>query len=447
MNAVIVAVLIMIALSMARVHVVIALLIGAVAGGLTAGFSLTETVEIFSEGLGANAPIALSYGLLGAFALAITYTGLPNLMVQGAIKIVGKEDETRNKTMTKVLLLFILAIVASFSQNVIPVHIAFIPILIPPLLIVFNELALDRRAAAVSLTFGLKAPYILLPFGYGAIFHDTIATNMEESGLAIAAADIPQAVLLPVIGMVIGLAVALLYTYRKSRNYENLPLQDQPEEEQNDYTPVGITVGFVSVVVVLVTQVITEQMFFGALSGLVVLYLYFAVLHFQNAFSLQKTDELMTNGMKMLAFIGFVMITAGGFAEVIRESGHVEQLVGWTSVWFGDQLGLAALAMLIIGLFITIGIGSSFATIPIIAAIFVPMAASLGFSPMATIALIGTAGALGDAGSPVSDSTLGPTAGLNADGQHNHIWDTVVPTFIHFNIPLIIFGWLAAMVL
>ena len=67
----------------------------------------------------------------------------------------------------------------------------------------------------------------------------------------------------------------------------------------------------------------------------------------------------------------------------------------------------------------------------------------LGLSPLATIALIGTAGALGDAGSPASDSTLGPTAGLNVDGQHNHIWDTCVPTFIAYNIPLVLFGWIA----
>ena len=66
---------------------------------------------------------------------------------------------------------------------------------------------------------------------------------------------------------------------------------------------------------------------------------------------------------------------------------------------------------------------------------------------MATIAIVGTAAALGDAGSPASDSTLGPTSGLNADGQHDHIWDSVVPTFIHYNLPLIGFGWLASMVL
>ena len=56
-------------------------------------------------------------------------------------------------------------------------------------------------------------------------------------------------------------------------------------------------------------------------------------------------------------------------------------------------------------------------------------------------------GALGDAGSPASDSTLGPTSGLNIDGQHHHIWDTVVPTFLHYNLPLLAFGWLAAMTL
>ena len=75
----------------------------------------------------------------------------------------------------------------------------------------------------------------------------------------------------------------------------------------------------------------------------------------------------------------------------------------------------------------------------------VPLAMQFGFSPMATVALVGTAAALGDAGSPASDSTLGPTSGLNVDRQHDHIWDSVVPTFLHYNIPLIAFGWLAAM--
>lgn len=108
---------------------------------------------------------------------------------------------------------------------------------------------------------------------------------------------------------------------------------------------------------------------------------------------------------------------------------------------------MGATVMILIGLFITMGLGTSFGTIPIIAAIYVPMALSLGFSTPATILLIGVAGALGDAGSPASDSTLGPTAGLNVDGQHDHIWDTCVPTFLHYNIPLIVAGIIGAVLL
>ena len=41
------------------------------------------------------------------------------------------------------------------SQNLIPVHIAFIPIVIPPLLSLFNDLKIDRRLIALVIGFGL----------------------------------------------------------------------------------------------------------------------------------------------------------------------------------------------------------------------------------------------------------------------------------------------------
>ncbi len=141
------------------------------------------------------------------------------------------------------------------------------------------------------------------------------------------------------------------------------------------------------------------------------------------------------------------MISAAGFAAVMKATHGVDSLVQVVASGIGQHKGIAAFLMLLVGLLITMGIGSSFSTVPIIATIYVPLCLQLGFSPMAIIALVGTAGALGDAGSPASDSTLGPTSGLNADGQHDHIWDSVVPTFIHYNIPLVIFGWIAAMVL
>ena len=52
--------------------------------------------------------------------------------------------------------------------------------------------------------------------------------------------------------------------------------------------------------------------------------------------------------------------------------------------------------------------------------------------------ILASAGALGDAGSPASDSSLGPSVGLNVDGQHDHLYDTCLPTFLSFNVALFI---------
>ena len=56
------------------------------------------------------------------------------------------------------------------SQNLIPVHIAFIPLIIPPLLTVMNKLRIDRRLVACVLTFGLVTTYMWIPVGFGSIF-------------------------------------------------------------------------------------------------------------------------------------------------------------------------------------------------------------------------------------------------------------------------------------
>ena len=145
--------------------------------------------------------------------------------------------------------------------------------------------------------------------------------------------------------------------------------------------------------------------------------------------------------------IGVVMIAASGFAGVITATGGVDALVGVLGSGAGGSRALLVFLMLLVGLIVTMGIGSSFATIPILAMIYVPLCREMGLSPLATLAIVGTAGALGDAGSPVSESVLGPTAGLNADGQHDHIRDSVIPTFLHYNLPLLAAGWIAGMVL
>src|SRR5699024_8928428 len=137
-----------------------------------------------------------------------------------------------------------------------------------------------------------------------------------------------------------------------------------------------------------------------------------------------RGDEMVQRRVSMMGFIAFVMLIAAGYANVLKETGHIHELVEWTLAFTGESTLLLAFFLLVVGLVITLGIGSSFGTIPILAALYIPVFLEAGVSPLLAAVLIGTAAALGDAGSPASDSTLGPTSGLNADGTHHHIWDT-----------------------
>src|SRR5699024_2614603 len=130
--------------------------------------------------------------------------------------------------------LFLLAGLASLSQNVIPIHIAFIPILIPPLLAIFNKMKVDRRGIATALTFGLKAPYILVPVGFGLIFQGIIVDEMKANGMEIALSRVPLAMVIPVSGMAIGLVIAILFTYRKPREYKDIPTEFSSEIAATD---------------------------------------------------------------------------------------------------------------------------------------------------------------------------------------------------------------------
>ena len=439
-NPVLLSVCIMLILSMLRINVVIALTFSALIGGLTAGMPINDIISSFEGGLGGGATIALSYAMLGAFAVAISKSGITDLLAQKLVKNIHGKDASQMSNLIKYSVLFIIVLMAISSQNIIPIHIAFIPILIPPLLSVFEKLRIDRRAVACALTFGLITPYMVLPIGFGGIFlNNILLKNLHDNGLEIIASQVPHAMLLPALGMLSGLLIAVFISYRKPRDYPSTKEEVKAVEIKKVDTK-HIIVAIFAITGTLSTQLYTGSMIIGALTG-------FTIFTLGGVIKFNETQDVFTKGVHMMAMIGFIMITAAGFAAVMKATGSVETLVAYLSTHIEHNKGLAALLMLIIGLLVTMGIGSSFSTIPIIATIYVPLAIAFGFSPMATVALVGTAAALGDAGSPASDSTLGPTSGLNADGKHDHIWDSVVPTFIHYNIPLIIFGWIAAMTL
>ncbi|PAF47701.1 sodium:proton antiporter [Helicobacter sp. 12S02232-10] len=429
-NPVVIAVLVMCILCLFRLNVMLAIIAASLVGGLMAGMGAIETMGVMIAGMKGNLETALSYVLLGALAVAISRGNLTKILIYKMAKLIDGKA---------VFLCFFIAFIACFSQNLIPVHIAFIPILIPPLLGLMNRLKVDRRAVACALTFGLEAPYISIPVGFGLIFHTILRDQMIQNGIAVELSDIASVMWIGGLSMLVGLFIAILILYRKPREYREEIFKNQEIKLEN------IRLGFqdyfmlLGALVAFGVQIYTGSLPFGAFVGLVVMLAGKVV-------KWNEMDLIIDEGMKMMAFIAFVMLIAAGFGEVLKESGAIGELVSATTSMVGGKLG-GAILMLVIGLLITLGIGTSFGTIPVIAAFYCPLCVALGFGTPATILLLGIAGALGDAGSPASSSTMGPTSGLNADGQHNHIWDTCVPTFIAYNIPLLVFGVIGAMIL
>src|SRR5699024_3797615 len=91
----------MLLLALLRVHVVIALFIGALIGGLMAGMGLEATMVAFQSGLGDGAKIALSYALLGAFDMPVVASGLPKSLADALIaKLDDSAEEASHKVVT-----------------------------------------------------------------------------------------------------------------------------------------------------------------------------------------------------------------------------------------------------------------------------------------------------------------------------------------------------------
>ena len=428
LNPVVLSVIVMSVLCLLKLNVLLALIISALVAGFAAGMPIGDIMGTLISGMGGQAETALSYILLGTLAVAIGNTGVASIISRKVASVVNGK---------KLVILIIIAIFGCFSQNLIPVHIAYIPILIPPLISVMNKLKLDRRAMACSLTFSLKMPYIAIPAGFGLIFQGIIATQMTENGMPVNKLDVWKSTWILGVAMIIGLLIALLFSYRKDREYQDLPLKGiEIEEAEKMETKHWLTL--LAALAAFVVPVIYGSLPLGALAALVLMFV-FRVLKWKDI------DKTIGGGMQLMGLIAFIMLIASGYATVIKQTGAVEELVNSIYGMIGGSKPIGVLLMLLVGLLVTMGIGTSFGTIPVVAAIYIPLCLKLGLSVSGSVVILAAAAALGDAGSPASDSTLGPTSGLNVDGQHDHIWDTCVPTFLHFNILLIIGGFIGGM--
>lgn len=432
LNPVVVAVVLLCVLCLLKINILLSMLVSLFTAGLIGGMDIVTIKDSLLAGLGGNGETALAYVLLGTLAACMATTGITEILSKKIAKLVGGN---------KWVMLGILLVIACLSQNLVPIHIAYIPILVPPLLVLMNKMKLDRRGVACTIAFGHKAPYIAIPFGFGAIFMGIIRDNInanvgDDWGWNVTMGDVTAVNWILALAMFIGLAIAVFVTYRKPREYKDIQLEGIKETE--DLTlKYEHWVVLAALVVVVAVQIWCGSLPVAALAGLIVIFLFRAIKP-------KDIDAQFQEGIKLMGFIAFVMLVAGGFAQVIKDTGAVDALVESSVGLMGGSKWIAATVITLIGLLVTMGIGTSFGTVPVLAVLYVPLCHQVGFSPAATIVLMSAAAALGDAGSPASDTTLGPTSGLNADGQHDHIWDTCVPTFLHFNIPLMIAAIVAA---
>lgn len=435
-NPVFASVVIMLVLCVLHVNVYLAIIIAAVICGLMGGAPLTEIISLFASGISSHGENAIIFIILAAIASAIVASGMSDAMAPRVSKILGQRPW---------LLLVGLIIIAALCETVITFGATFVFIIIPPLLTVFNRYSVDRRKVATAIMCGLQIGYVCIPIGYGAVFQDMVAGVMSDCGIEITYLEVAVTTWPIFLAMFVA-AVVVAVIYRKPRTYTSVPGITAPAETdgaQTDELPpweFKHTMGIVAAFATPVVQLITGSIVLGGLTALAL------ILIFRVA-SIKSLDEHIYKGMKDVAAVVFVMAAGTGYANVSNAYGDVNGLVNSIVNMLGSSKLVGAFAMLVLGLIVTLGIGTSWGTVPIVGIIMVPMGLQMGFSVPAISMLICAAAVLGDAGSPASDQALLPTATLNLDGQHDHIWDTCVPSFICCNVPIIVLGTICACIM
>lgn len=256
-NPVVISIVVMIILCLFKFNVLLSILVAAIVAGVFSGIPIGDTMNILVSGMGGNAETALSYILLGALAIAVSKTGLASMLSKKISKIVKDK---------KITLILIIAFMTCFSQNLIPVHIAFIPILIPSLLELMNKLKIDRRGVACALTFGLKTPYLAIPVGFGLIFQNIIRDQMIANKIDVTTNMVTNVMWIPALGMILGLLTAIFISYRKPRDYKEVKLEEIQTEQIDDKMTIKHWFALTGAITAFVVQIITGSLPLGGLS-------------------------------------------------------------------------------------------------------------------------------------------------------------------------------------
>ena len=435
-NPVILATTILVVLCLLKVNVFLSIIIASLCCALLGGATLVEGIEVFYTNMGNDNRMVLFLLLLGVLAATMQYNNVGEVLAPRVAKLVGK----------KVWLFpIVLTLFGIMVETFVLIGVSFLLVIVPPLLRLLTDYKVDRRLLVITTCCGLQIGYCCFPVGYGAGFMGIVQGALADNGLEVSIDQIWRANLVIGGAMVVAIILAMI-RYRKPRDYQSTEGENKLIEAELaaakelppiEFRHIACLISGLSVVVV---QVTTKSM---PLAALVMI----AMLVVTGAIKPRDFETVFMKGIMTSSYVCLVLMAAVAFAATAKTYGDLDNLIAASGALIGGNKIFGAFLMLFLGLFITMGIGSAFSTVPIVATVLVPLGLSLKMSPALIIILVAASGALGDSGSPSSNQALIPTAAFNIDGQHDHIRDSCIPSFLFVNIPLFVICTFAALFL
>lgn len=262
LNPVVFSVILMCILCLCKLNVMFSLIIACFVGGLMGGMSVSDISSTMLAGFSNNAEAALAYILLGTFASCLAYTGLADIFAKRVAQAI------RGSKLKLFLLILIFSII---SQTIIPIHTAYIPILIPPMLAMMNEMKMDRRLMAGALVSGMM-PYVGIPIGYGLIFMGIVKDNMCANGLTVTVQQVYSVNWMLMLTFIPGI-IYIWFRYRKPREYKNVDV-DLSAYNAVESTKLELRhwISIAAVLVVTAVEFKTQSLAVAALAGLVIMF-------------------------------------------------------------------------------------------------------------------------------------------------------------------------------
>src|SRR5699024_6780787 len=137
---------------------------------------------------------------------------------------------------------------------------------------------------------------------------------------------------IPVIVMAVGVIIAIVFTYRKPREYKDIETEFSGEEALAAEEELKLgwqhTAELLRILVTVSLQVFYDSLVLAALGGIMTIFIL-------RAEKWKNGDSIAEDGVKMMGVIAFVMLIASGYASVLQETGSVDELVNSVTVWLG----------------------------------------------------------------------------------------------------------------